>query len=53
MDTEQKPDWFRLEPDGPHKRSGGRGLDGYNYVFYCAKDGHRWPCPAQQQARGR
>lgn len=42
------PHWFRLEPEGPHRKSGGLGNDGYNYEFYCAKDGQPWPCPAER-----
>ncbi|ADD42273.1 hypothetical protein [Stackebrandtia nassauensis] len=43
------PSWFRLEPDGPHKKSGGLGTDGYNYEFYCAKDGEPWPCATERE----
>ncbi|MGH8877004.1 MAG: hypothetical protein ACRD0P_06655 [Stackebrandtia sp.] len=42
----QHPDWFRLKPEGPHERSGGLGVDGYTFEFYCAKDGETWPCKA-------
>lgn len=52
-DTDSYPAWFRLEPDGPHKKSGGLGTDGYNYKFYCAKDGQPWPCTTERQTRRR
>lgn len=54
MDTDQQrthPAWFKLEPEGPHRKSGGLGADGYHYEFYCAKDGHQWPCPAVPQTK--
>lgn len=47
------PSWYRYEPDGPHRKSGGLGTDGYTYEFFCTKDGHRWPCPAAQQHAAR
>lgn len=43
------PPWFRLEPDGTHRQSGGLADDDYTLVFYRAKDGHTWPCPAVEQ----
>lgn len=52
MDTEQaRPVWFRLEPAGPHTKSGGLGIDGYHYAFYCAKDGQPWPCEDERERR--
>lgn len=49
----EHPEWFRLRPAGPHRKSGGLGADGYSYEFFCTKDGHRWPCPAEQQRAAR
>lgn len=43
------PKWFTLNPEGPHKKSGGLGLDGFTYEFYCAKDGQVWPCEDEKQ----
>lgn len=39
MDTDRYPDWFKLDPDGPHEKSGGLCVDSYSYVWFCAKDG--------------
>lgn len=48
------PNWFRMDPGGPHRKSGGLGADGYHYEFYCAKDGEAWPCAAERdQTRQR
>lgn len=51
-DLDEHPPWFELDPDGPHIASGGLGLDDYSYVWFCAKDGHTWPCPTEQARRG-
>lgn len=38
------PEWFELEPDGPHERSGGFNIKRDGYIFLCKKDGQEWPC---------
>jgi hypothetical protein len=50
---DKRPEWFRHEPDGPHKKSGGLGADGYSYEFYCAKDGEPWPCAHEREREQR
>lgn len=45
----QYPTWFRHEPHGPHKKSGGLGTDGYTYEWYCAKDREPWPCAHERE----
>lgn len=44
-----RPEWLKLDPNGPHQRSGGLNVDATGYIFYCANDGHHWPCPHETE----